>query len=127
MLSENIVACLLPGTSFGGCLVSRSRFSAEILPGFFAERWKRLALACLSSVLISSGAGWKVVLFLMCINGAVALALRTLLKLDMSPLASIHSVILIIEFAHHLYCLLPEQRRLHIIRGSARCTETVPH
>lgn len=35
--------------------------------------------------------------------------------------------ILIIEFAHHLYCLLSEQRRLHIIRGSARCTETVPH
>ena len=94
---------------------------------FFAERWKRLALACLSFVLISSGAGWKVVLFLMCVNGAVALALRTLLKLDMSPLASIHSIILIIEFAHHLYCLLSEQRRLHTIRGSARCTETVPH
>lgn len=101
--------------------------SAILFSIFFAERCKRLVLARFPPVLISNGAGWKVVLFLMCVNGAVALALRTLLKLDMSPLASIHSVILIIEFAHHLYCLLSEQRRLHIIRGSARCTETVPH
>lgn len=48
----------------------------------------------------------------MCVNGAVALALRTLLKLDMSPLASIHSVILIIEFAHHL--ILPIIRAAEI-------------
>jgi len=44
--------------------------------------------------------------------GAVILALRTLLEHDMSPSASIHSVILIIEFAHHLYHLLPERQMI---------------
>lgn len=127
MLSENIVACLLPGKSFGGCLVSRSRFSAEILPGFFAECRKLFVLAGFSSVLIPNGAGWKIVLLFVRADSAVASCLTNFAEHNMSALTSIHSVILIIEFVHHLYCLLSEQRRLHIIRGSARCTETVPH
>ena len=71
MLSENIVACLLPGTSFGGCLVSRSRFSAEILPGFFAECRKLFVLAGLSSVFVSNGASWKIMLLFIGINSAI--------------------------------------------------------
>ena len=71
MLSENIVACLLPGTSFGGCLVSRSRFSAEILPGFFAECRKLFVLAGFSSVFVSNGASWKIMLLFIGINSAI--------------------------------------------------------
>ena len=103
MLSENIVACLLPGTSFGECLVSRSRFSAEILPGFFAECRKLFALAGFSSVFVSNGASWKIMLLFIGINSAITSCFSDLTEHGESPSTSARS-----EFVHYLYYLLPE-------------------
>lgn len=103
MLSENIVACLLPGTSFGGCLVSRSRFSAEILPGFFAKCRKLFVLAGFSSVFVSNGASWKIMLLFIGINSAITSCFSDLTEHGVSPSTSVCS-----EFVHYLYYLLPE-------------------
>lgn len=65
--------------------------SAILFSIFFADRCKRLVLACFPPVLISNGAGWKVVLLLIRVNGAVASCLTNFAEHDLSPLASGYS------------------------------------
>jgi len=73
------------------CCRPETDLSAIILPIFFAERCKRLVLACLSSVLIPNGAGWKIVLLFVRADGAVASCFTNFAEHGLSPLASRYS------------------------------------